>query len=451
MSSILPFACGHHPACSPLANEIHAAVYDRVGLARVQGFVREWASDWVAQVNTAEAARQQEFARARQALHYPDDSTLHLIAANLPDDEQLKLKEALWEPESAELPLPPSHNSRSKTEKWAALAAVHDVFDLSGDKVLPWPLPEDDQDLVALTEWMRSEGGSYLVLMRAASKLTDTEADSVARWLVDVEKVGGPAAALPTVPSQGILHTASTKAGEALMRVMENDPDAKAALQRARDRLRAFATAMQEAMASPEYRAAQEAERQRWQGLADAIREAVQAAGDELESRHFVRPETIEDWEHLARIVEIPAETIKTGSLTAREIFACALAWADRQMGQAEPPEAASETKSPTKPKRSTERGDGQAKLIAALTKHHKYADGGCLHLESVGNNELARLAEVSGSTASAFFKKQFGGHTKYRATCSDVSRLVAALKVLNQEYSPYQLFDANPPGEDEE
>jgi hypothetical protein len=121
------------------------------------------------------------------------------------------------------------------------------------------------------------------------------------------------------------------KAGGAFLWATETDSGAKAALQRARDRLQAFAKAMQEAMDSPEYQAAQEAERQRWQALADAICETLKAAGDELESRHFARPETIEDLEHLARIVEIPTETIRTGNLTAREISACALAWADRQ------------------------------------------------------------------------------------------------------------------------
>ena len=103
------------------------------------------------------------------------------------------------------------------------------------------------------------------------------------------------------------------------------------------------------------------------------------------------------------------------------------------------------------KTKRSTERGEGRAKLIAALTKHHKYADGSCLNLDHVGNNELAQLAEVSVSTASAFFKKEFGGHTKYRAICSDATGLIAALKLLNQEFSPNNLFGAKPPGEDEE
>jgi hypothetical protein len=102
------------------------------------------------------------------------------------------------------------------------------------------------------------------------------------------------------------------------------------------------------------------------------------------------------------------------------------------------------------KSKRSTERGEGQAKLIAGLTKHHKYVDGGCLNFEPIGNNELARLVGVSGSTASAFFNKQFNGHTKYRANCADATLLVAALKLLNQEFSPHLLFGIKPPDEGE-
>jgi hypothetical protein len=53
--------------------------------------------------------------------------------------------------------------------------------------------------------------------------------------------------------------------------------------------------------------------------------------------------------------------------------------------------------------KRSTERGEGRAKLIAALTNHHQYADGSCLNLEFIGNNRLAEVAGVSPSTASKF------------------------------------------------
>jgi hypothetical protein len=105
--------------------------------------------------------------------------------------------------------------------------------------------------------------------------------------------------------------------------------------------------------------------------------------------------------------------------------------------------------KRPTK-KRSTERGEGRAKLIAALTKHHQYADGGCLNPQPIGNNKLAKAADVSTSTASTFFNNEFQGHTKYKAVCRDSGRLAAALKLLNNEFSPYDLYGGRPPGEDD-
>jgi hypothetical protein len=92
-------------------------------------------------------------------------------------------------------------------------------------------------------------------------------------------------------------------------------------------------------------------------------------------------------------------------------------------------------------PKRSTERGEGRIKLIAALTRHHQYADGSCLNLEPIGNNALARAAGVSSSTALAFFKAKFGGYAKYRVLCRDPHKLVAALKLLNDDFTPYHLL----------
>jgi hypothetical protein len=102
------------------------------------------------------------------------------------------------------------------------------------------------------------------------------------------------------------------------------------------------------------------------------------------------------------------------------------------------------------KPKRSTERDEGRAKLIAALTKHHQYSDGGCLNLEPIGNNELAGVACVSNSTASRFFEKKFEGHTKYKALCRDAGRLAVALKLLNGEFSPHNLYGRRPADEDD-
>lgn len=110
--------------------------------------------------------------------------------------------------------------------------------------------------------------------------------------------------------------------------------------------------------------------------------------------------------------------------------------------------ELANPRQSVTKCKRSTGWGEGRAKLIAALTKHHQYADSGCLNQDPIGNNKLARLAEVSESTASTFFTQEFGRHGKYRALCRDMTRLVASLKLLNQEFSPHHLFGSTPPGE---
>jgi hypothetical protein len=110
----------------------------------------------------------------------------------------------------------------------------------------------------------------------------------------------------------------------------------------------------------------------------------------------------------------------------------------------AEPPASMSHNAEGTaKSKRSTERGEGRLKLIAALTKHHQYADGGCLNLEPVGCNELAKAAGVSPSTASAFFNDKFQGHTKYKALCRDAGKLTTALKLLNDEFAPYYLLGA--------
>jgi len=103
------------------------------------------------------------------------------------------------------------------------------------------------------------------------------------------------------------------------------------------------------------------------------------------------------------------------------------------------------------KPKRSTERGEADAKLIAALTQHHQYGEGGCLNLEPIGCNKLAGEAQVGRGSASRFFKKQFGGHTKYRTFyCGDAVRLVAAIKQLNDEYTPDSLFGRTLPAERE-
>ncbi len=106
--------------------------------------------------------------------------------------------------------------------------------------------------------------------------------------------------------------------------------------------------------------------------------------------------------------------------------------------------------------KKSHGQGDAKVKLIAALTKHHQYADGSCLNTEPVGNNKLARSAGVSNSAASKFIQEQFKGYSQYKVICRDPHRLIAALRILNNEYAPHILLGENaasvpsPSGDDE-
>jgi hypothetical protein len=115
----------------------------------------------------------------------------------------------------------------------------------------------------------------------------------------------------------------------------------------------------------------------------------------------------------------------------------------DQQSAVDRPAGTPSET--PPAPKRSTEKGEAREKLISALNLHHQYADAGCLNCEPIGNNALARLANVSNSSASLFFNEEFEGHMRYRAVCRDSILLAAALKLLNNEFAPHNLYGRRP------
>jgi hypothetical protein len=97
--------------------------------------------------------------------------------------------------------------------------------------------------------------------------------------------------------------------------------------------------------------------------------------------------------------------------------------------------------KAAKKTKRSTVRGEARSKLIAAFTEHHRYANESCLNSDPIGNNALADLAEVSVASASAFFKKEFEGHLKYRNACRKPTSLLSVLKLLNQDYPAHILL----------
>jgi hypothetical protein len=98
------------------------------------------------------------------------------------------------------------------------------------------------------------------------------------------------------------------------------------------------------------------------------------------------------------------------------------------------------------KTKRSTERGEGRKKIIAALSKHHRYLDGSCLNLEAIGVGALAKMAGVGKATVSRFFDAEYnggeqGGHAKYRHACGNKEKLLHSLKLLRGEVRPSILF----------
>lgn len=97
--------------------------------------------------------------------------------------------------------------------------------------------------------------------------------------------------------------------------------------------------------------------------------------------------------------------------------------------------------------KRSTVRNEGRDKLIAGLTQHHQWADGGCLNFEAVGVRELAEKCEVAPATATAFFEKQFGSYEAYRSICRDTVKLSTSLKAINGGFTPRELFAPPPHG----
>jgi len=115
-------------------------------------------------------------------------------------------------------------------------------------------------------------------------------------------------------------------AGAAFARAMEAEPEARAAWERARQRLHVLA----HAVAAMTRDCEEEAERARLE-FTEAIRDALRATDREFEAAGFEAPRTLEDWEHLAHIAEMPFETIRSGNFTLADVRAVALAWADRE------------------------------------------------------------------------------------------------------------------------
>jgi hypothetical protein len=107
---------------------------------------------------------------------------------------------------------------------------------------------------------------------------------------------------------------------------------------------------------------------------------------------------------------------------------------------------AASLEKSPlreaagTRRKRSTAKGEAETKLIAGLTTFHGYVNGGCERTEPAGVRPLARICNVSPSSAFRFYENYFDGFKKYRTLCQTPARLSRKLQTMNEENIPREL-----------
>jgi hypothetical protein len=122
----------------------------------------------------------------------------------------------------------------------------------------------------------------------------------------------------------------AVRAGRAFAELLETDAEARAAWERCRVRTLVLIEIILSLKVGEAFRQIQESELLVWDALADELRLARKQMADDLESRCLPRPKSLEDWEHLARIVKIAPR--KIGRLTAREIYERATAWADRKI-----------------------------------------------------------------------------------------------------------------------
>jgi hypothetical protein len=102
-------------------------------------------------------------------------------------------------------------------------------------------------------------------------------------------------------------------------------------------------------------------------------------------------------------------------------------------------PSGSTERKS--KQRRSTAPGEARLKIIGALNAHHLGGDG--FNHAPAKVNELARQADVSSGSVSAFFNAKFGGHSEYKALCLRYpSGLKSKLAELDGDLTPHALYN---------
>jgi hypothetical protein len=120
-----------------------------------------------------------------------------------------------------------------------------------------------------------------------------------------------------------------------------------------------------------------------------------------------------------------------------------------RFMGRAEQPAEGTHSKQ-TRAKRSTEKGEALAKIIAALTAYHEYDSGHVGNWAPVGLRHLKRLSDTSNGSVSDFFNSEFSGHKEYKIMCHrDRTGLERKLRGFNGDWQDDILYGATPPDED--
>ncbi|HCK52835.1 MAG TPA: hypothetical protein DIC23_06425 [Planctomycetaceae bacterium] len=192
-------------------------------------------------------------------------------------------------------------------------------------------------------------------------------------------------------------------------------------------------------------------ERHRHPGTADQLGRRLFSVTDSC-----LRCATLEIPEFSGGIRNMPKATPSEGLVQAGIFKAASMILADSVRGWAETIEAeepSQRQKTEVRNKKSTNKGDAQTKIIGALSAHHQFDGGECLNLEPIGSNELARLAEVSKSSASLFFQKQFAaehptsgeGRRKYREACRSSYKLSLEIKRIRDELIPTELWNSLP------
>jgi len=195
------------------------------------------------------------------------------------------------------------------------------------------------------------------------------------------------------------------RAGAAFMLVVRRDPAGRRALRRVHRRMQAIAREF----ASPAFRLELKQSRRAKQSavtrLADQIRQALRATGDELAARGLPTPTTLDDWEHLARIIEMPFNTIRSGDYTLRDVYVMALAWVDRQTivrGRA---------------RKTGPKADGR-QVESAL----KFTVAALRELTGLGNTTLNKYARLAG------VRTPRRGQRNFRYSAADVRKILAAI-----------------------